>query len=104
MNAITIPNKITIKPEKVTKVYSGRPGCMCGCRGIYRYPKTATLESIKKYIGYQPDPKTINDHFVKSVILTVSKSLEEGICKNVSSSKDHLYVEINGRAYCIYFN
>ena len=23
--------------ENVTKVYTGKPGCMCGCRGKYSY-------------------------------------------------------------------
>lgn len=27
-----------IRREQVTKVYSGRPGCACGCRGKYTVP------------------------------------------------------------------
>ena len=25
-----------IKPEDIVRIYSGRPGCACGCRGVYR--------------------------------------------------------------------
>ena len=28
-----------VTPEQVARVYSGRPGCGCGCRGKY-YPET----------------------------------------------------------------
>ena len=27
----------SITPEQVTKAYSGKPGCMCGCKGTYYY-------------------------------------------------------------------
>lgn len=33
---------VTLKPiEKVVQVYSGRPGCMCGCQGTYWEDKKA---------------------------------------------------------------
>jgi len=32
--------------ENVEKVYSGRPGCMCGCRGRYTTPEQSA-RSIK---------------------------------------------------------
>jgi hypothetical protein len=32
--------------ENVEKVYSGRPGCMCGCRGRYTTPEQSA-RSVK---------------------------------------------------------
>lgn len=34
--------------ENVKKVYTGRPGCMCGCLGKYSYPETNRKESDER--------------------------------------------------------
>jgi hypothetical protein len=44
---------VALKPlEKVKRVYSGQPGCACGCRGTYWPLKTdgAASDSDKKQI------------------------------------------------------
>jgi hypothetical protein len=94
---------IKIDPTTVKKIYSGKPGCMCGCRGIYRYPETTSLEDIKTETGYNPDPKSINGRMVKKVIDLVQRSLDENAISSIDNCETYLYVEIASRAYCIYF-
>lgn len=60
---------IDVKVEEVVQVYSGRPGCACGCRGNYRvnpahvayadkergYPHSGdeiSLKSVKRILNY----------------------------------------------------
>lgn len=33
--------------ENVKEIYSGKQGCMCGCRGIYKNESNATERSLK---------------------------------------------------------
>ena len=47
-----------INPEAVKRVYSGRPGCGCGCRGRYSdEPKTIRL-IVKKMNAARRRPST----------------------------------------------
>lgn len=40
--------------DDVMQVYSGRPGCACGCKGEYRYnPSTMTIAKIVADRGYE---------------------------------------------------
>jgi len=58
--------KVMLKPiEKVVQVYSGRPGCMCGCQGTYREDKKA-IKRIYNIMAKSPDIYSYNnsiDHF-----------------------------------------
>jgi hypothetical protein len=51
--------------DKVTKVYSGKPGCMCGCNGKWTYSSTAKADS-----GCEP---TRNDSIVKRTFNKIMK-------------------------------
>jgi len=48
-----------VKVENVIKVYSGKPGCGCGCRGNYRV-NPAHLEFANKERGYDYGPEEVN--------------------------------------------
>lgn len=63
-------NKPSIKREHVLMVYSGKCGCMCGCLGNYRYPKTdaAGLVHLGSLRGYVIKPEEINDAQVTRVL------------------------------------
>lgn len=56
-----------IDPTRVLKVYSGKPGCCCGCRGIYRYTR-ASRELGSKERGYPVNDKEVNDGLVTKTI------------------------------------
>lgn len=45
---------LAITPDRIREVYSGRPGCGCGCRGTYSEKPgriTRVLNEIKSKIG-----------------------------------------------------
>lgn len=53
-----------IDASKVVKVYSGRQGCMCGCRGKYSF--------ASKHAGQSPDyyeaDDSVSDRSVKLIV------------------------------------
>ena len=88
----------------VKKVYSGRPGCMCGCKGSYRYSSTVTMAEVTKAAGYAPDHNFANDRQVKKVVETINAGLDSGLATCVEFNSEYVYAEVNGRAFCAYFN
>ena len=92
-----------IKIEDVKRVYSGKPGCMCGCRGTYRSPSTVTLAELSAAKGYEAEPKEINDRQVRKVVAILNKELADCRAENVEATEDYTYLEVDGRAYCAYF-
>jgi hypothetical protein len=50
----------------IVRVYRGRSGCMCGCRGKYIFAK-AYAHLSKGMTGYEADPEDISDRKVKNV-------------------------------------
>ena len=58
-----------IKRENVTRVYSGKSGCMCGCQGKYS-DKPAMMTRIFNEVNNHPNKKT--DENVKCIYLDVN--------------------------------
>lgn len=54
--------------SKVSKVYSGKPGCMCGCRGKWSYSSTSREAFDCR------DMHGINDRSVKIISGKVSRN------------------------------
>lgn len=81
--------------EFVSRVYSGRPGCACGCRGNYRATK-AWAHAHPEVAEYR---KVVNEVQVKKVVNILRENL------NVAKSyKNFLYIEnLNGRTFTVYF-
>ena len=50
--------------EHLTSVYSGRPGCMCGCRGKHTY-RQADRNNGMTLRGYEFDDKDCNDSVMR---------------------------------------
>jgi hypothetical protein len=42
----TVRLLMSLTPEQVLRVYSGRPGCGCGCRGNYSDAKAAKTRAL----------------------------------------------------------
>lgn len=63
---------LEIKPEEIIMVYSGKPGCGCGCRGFYRV-NPMFLERATKDRGYSYRPEEINFTTVKKVLKEMQK-------------------------------
>ena len=80
--------------ETVEAVYSGRPGCMCGCRGNYRYAsKRAALASERR--GYEVD---VSDAQITRVI----KTLRAAPAGSLEFGERYVAAKINGRVYVAY--
>ena len=41
--------KPQIDRSKIKRVYSGKPGCACGCRGSYSESKASITKTLKRY-------------------------------------------------------
>jgi hypothetical protein len=74
--------------EKVAKVYSGKIGCMCGCRGKYSYNENVEHEDWQGDVNV----RTVK-MFVKQLMSDPETKYED----------DYMYVERNGRIKIAYF-
>jgi len=53
-----------IEASRVVKVYSGRPGCMCGCRGSYRWAE----QHRDKVHDYLDADEHVSDRSVRTIV------------------------------------
>jgi hypothetical protein len=99
---------IKIDPTKVLAVYSGKPGCMCGCNGKYTYnPEHRALAGVDR--GYEVG----EDECSAKGVLTLSRKIErlineEGWEPSPDSGDRYLYIEDrtgpnSRRCYAIYW-
>ena len=91
-----------IDSTKVKKVYSGKPGCMCGCRGSYRYSSRVPLAEIEVARGYAAKLTEVNDRQV-SKVTSIMNIIIEHHPETIDQGGEYLYAELDGRAYCVYF-
>ena len=75
------------------KTYSGKMGCMCGCRGKYSYTAQGAVEHSP---GYDVSDKVSE----RSVKLIVGKLLRNS---NTKQEDNCLFVEQNGRVLVAWF-
>lgn len=61
----------------VTSVYSGRPGCACGCLGTYKYTKQHQKEQGKRR-GYVVEDSEVSERSVSYVTNKINKFLRMG--------------------------
>jgi hypothetical protein len=59
--------------KNVTRVYTGKPGCMCGCNGQYRMA-SAHVEKAAAEQGYPVAEDEISDRSVKIVFNKIMKN------------------------------
>jgi len=90
-------------PDRVRAVYSGRKGCMCGCKGKYTYAKQFQAEATENR-GYQVTDDEVNDRVVRQMVAKVEKFVREGQVDEVMVDSDWFAVDMeNDRTYCVYF-
>ncbi len=92
---------MNIELKNVASVYSGKPGCACGCRGKYYYAKEFRAASSKER-GYEVRDEEVNDSMVKKVVNLISRSVEEGLPLQYDD-KEFKSIQIGCRVYTIYF-
>lgn len=79
-------------------VYSGAPGCCCGCRGNHRYA-SKHVEVAGKHRGYAVGPKEISDRSVAVIFNKVRKNADK---LEFPDREDFFSVEIGGRLLIVY--
>ena len=82
--------------QKVYKVYSGKVGCMCGCKGKYSHASDE-VEYGSENRGYEVRAEEVNDRSVKII---TKKVLND---PNVKFEDDYAYVEDENRIKLVYF-
>lgn len=86
--------------SEVSSVYSGKPGCCCGCRGKHTYTQTHR-QAASKSRGYEVTDDEVNDGVVKQIVGKINKLLAEGLIPEVDDT--YLAVELPNRLYVVYF-
>jgi hypothetical protein len=84
--------------SKVASAYSGKPGCMCGCRGKYYYT-TEHAKDAGKQRGYEVEDNEINDSMVKKVTKILNSHKSE--CDDFGTGI--YYKQSDNHCYAIYF-
>src|SRR5208282_3692776 len=78
----------SIKVSDVSSVYSGKPGCCCGCNGNHRY-NSQHVESASKNRGYAVTPDEVNDRQVKKILAILQANADV-----VAENRNNFYAEI----------
>lgn len=86
----------SVTPDMVRSVYSGRIGCMCGCKGKHRYnPKHQVEASADR--GYPVTDEDVSIRSVKNILKKVmgfdSTQVQDGYI---------LHTQVDGRQYAVY--
>jgi hypothetical protein len=80
--------------NKITKVYSGKRGCMCGCNGKYSYTARGAVEHSP---GYDVTD-SVNERSVKIIAKKVLSN------PAVKYEDDYAFVETDSRIQVVFFN
>jgi hypothetical protein len=80
--------------NKITKVYSGRRGCMCGCLGKYSYTARGAVEHSP---GYDVTD-SVNERSVKIIAKKVLSN------PAVKYEGEYAFVETDSRIQVVFFN
>ncbi len=95
-----------IDVNTVLKSYTGKMGCMCGCRGAYRVA-SKHLEAANAERGYDYDPEDVSDRSVKMAVNKLNKLIDWNNTKMVKQyvTTEYAYYDNDqtGRTVCVYF-
>lgn len=91
-----------IDSSRITKVYSGRKGCACGCRGTYSYAVRYASQRPSYYEGSDG----VSDRRVRAVAARVESLLREGDrVQRVIFNDDWIGVDLTtNQTYTLYFD
>ena len=93
-------SKVTtpITKDEILSVYSGRPGCCCGCRGNHTYPTSRIAREVAgKKRGYPIDDDECNDGQMTRVINKLNRNLD-----HVEDGGSYFVFETPSRIYIAY--
>ena len=85
----------------VAKVYSGRPGCMCGCRG--KYTAASKFRDLAgKARGYTFDDSEVSDRSVKIVVDKINAMINDESVE-WDQTEQYTFVDTGTRYYAAYY-
>ena len=82
--------------SKITRVYNGKIGCMCGCNGKYT-TNPAYQEDVSMERGYPVTSDECNPRIVKIIAGKVLRN------PNAKREDNYVFVEQNGRILVAWF-
>lgn len=71
------PRTSPLDKSKVRSVYSGRPGCCCGCKGNHRYA-SAFRKASGKARGYPVLDDEVSDRSVSIIVNKLNRNIANG--------------------------
>ncbi len=75
--------------EDVLSVYSGRPGCCCGCRGRHSYRSDPdVLKIASENQGYSVNPTHISDRTVRRFVNKLNQYPDDMVYHHVWKTKN----------------
>lgn len=86
---------------KVRAVYSGRPGCACGCRGKYSFASQYRDEA-QEARGYEVTDDEVSDRSVKIIVGKINALIAAGD-GDVSRDPEYISVDLPNRSLVAYF-
>lgn len=92
-----MPEATKLDPTTAISVYSGRPGCACGCRGKHTYA-SAVAEEMSKKRGY---PVKVSDNTVHLIVGKMNDLIAQGA--KLDTNGDYAAVQTETRLYIAYF-
>lgn len=100
-------NKITIQQankDNILSVYSGKPGCMCGCVGKHYYNPVYKDEGTKRR-GYEVSDEETSIRMITRVLnllRDVASDLSADESSKLVVDDNYFYARINNRDYVAY--
>lgn len=92
-----------IEFKNVRKAYTGKIGCMCGCKGKYSIPTHVSLNEANAECGYKAYDKHSN-RSVKYVVGVLNRSIPWGTDEEKKYvSADNATIDIGNRSYTVWF-
>lgn len=85
--------------NNIISVYSGKPGCMCGCNGNHRYHPEMIAEAGKRR-GYAIGEDEVSARSIKVVI---TKILNAGVHTDEGNEGKYIFAEAGNRVYTAYY-
>lgn len=89
-----------LTPADVLCVYSGKPGCACGCRGNYHYNSARKSEAAERR-GYALNADEVSDEQVAHVLRLVQQAVID-MPENVWAFDDGFVFEDDEYAYSVH--
>ena len=98
-------NILDVGVEKVYQVYSGKPGCACGCRGKHTYASAVAKNGLKAR-GYELKADEVNDRTVNLIFNKMKKAAAAGepvkYVEPTPGFTAHFSWETDTRSYVVY--